>query len=202
MFMSEVVSQSVLCLFKKKLDLSNIIIFMLILLRMWRIILFGVTPLYQTHRCLISTTASYPTPQMMRSFSSAHAPLNVLRAVSFLFQYSSLTSCAAVDALAAMGLQASMLTGGFYVNTLSTTMVQYSSTGMMEERCTLVRRTCKLQDFTPNSIATISPYRLSITSCVKSPMIRVNFYFWSLIVSWTDMAMSVELGIVTLWFRF
>ena len=95
-----------------------------------------------------------------------------------------------------------MSTGGLYVHTLYPMMVRYSSTVIMTASCPLVRPSLKWLDFRPTSIPAIYSSRLLMPSCVMSQMIRMIFYFWELIVSWTELAVLVELGIETFWFRF
>ena len=101
MFISEVVSHGVLCPFF--FALSNTFVLVHVLSQMCCIILFGIMSLYPTYCFLITTTASSPTPYIIRSFAPAHALLNVLRAMRFLFHSASFTACTTAVALDAVG---------------------------------------------------------------------------------------------------
>ena len=135
----------------------------------------------------------------MRSFAPAHAPLKVLRAVSFLFHYASFTGRISAVALAAVGSYTLMSTGGLYVQVLLPMIVWYSYIGTMAKRCPLVRTYSKWLDCRPTRITVIYSSRFSMPSFVISLTIRVIFYFWALIVSWKEMAVSMELGILMFW---
>ena len=113
----------------------------------------------------------------MRSFAPAHAALNVLRAVRFLFHFTSFTDRTAAVALAAVRYYALISTGGLNDHALLTMMIRNSCTGVMTARFPLVRPSLKWSDFTPTSIPTIYSSRLSMPSCVMLPKIRVILYF-------------------------